>query len=386
MPTHTCVEDLRQQYMRRVPRMFVDYAENGSYQEETLQANRRDFESIKFRQRILVDVSKRSTATTLLGQPASLPLAIAPVGLLGMQHADGEIHAARAANAMGIPFCLSTMSVASIEDLAAETDKPFWFQLYVMRDRAFITKLIQRAAAANCSALVLTVDLQVLGQRHRDVKNGLSVPPRMTISNILNIATKPRWVSQILSTKRRSFGNIVGHVSGVADTRSLGAWTNDQFDPTLNWSDVKWIRDQWKGKLIVKGIMDVGDAEKAVNAGADAIVVSNHGGRQLDGAPSSIAALPPIADAIGTRTEVLIDGGITSGQNLMRALALGAKGAMIGKAMVYGLGAAGEEGVRLAIGYIQKELDVTMALTGVNKVSEIDRHVLVDWASNRAPA
>jgi L-lactate dehydrogenase (cytochrome) len=386
MPTHTCVEDLRQQYMRRVPRMFVDYTENGSYQEETLQANRRDFESIKFRQRILVDVSKRSTATTLLGQPASLPLAIAPVGLLGMQHADGEIHAARAANAMGIPFCLSTMSVASIEDLAAETNKPFWFQLYVMRDRAFITKLIQRAAAANCSALVLTVDLQVLGQRHRDVKNGLSVPPRITISNILNIATKPRWVSQILSTKRRSFGNIVGHVSGVADTRSLGAWTNDQFDPTLNWSDVKWIRDQWKGKLIVKGIMDVGDAEKAVNAGADAIVVSNHGGRQLDGAPSSIAALPPIADAIGTRTEVLIDGGITSGQNLMRALALGAKGAMIGKAMVYGLGAAGEEGVRLAIGYIQKELDVTMALTGVNKVSEIDRHVLVDWASNRAPA
>ena len=384
MATHTCVEDLRQQYVRRVPRMFVDYAENGSYQEETLHANRRDFEAIKFRQRILVDVSKRTTATTLLGQPASLPLAIAPVGLLGMQHADGEIHAARAANAMGIPFCLSTMSVASIEDLAAETGKPFWFQLYVMRDRAFITKLIARAAAAKCSALVLTVDLQVLGQRHRDVKNGLSVPPRMTIPNILNIATKPRWVSQILSTKRRSFGNIVGHVSGVADTRSLGAWTNDQFDPTLNWNDVKWIRDQWKGKLIVKGIMDVGDAEKAVNAGADAVVVSNHGGRQLDGAPSSIAALPRIADAIGTRTEVLIDGGITSGQNLMRALALGARGAMIGKAMVYGLGAAGEEGVRQVIGYIQKELDVTMALTGVNTISEIDRHVLADWASNRA--
>jgi L-lactate dehydrogenase (cytochrome) len=313
----------------------------------------------------------------------SVPLAIAPVGLLGMQHADGEIHAARAANAMGIPFCLSTMSVASIEDVAAETGKPFWFQLYVMRDRAFITKLIARAAAAKCSALVLTVDLQVLGQRHRDVKNGLSVPPRMTIPNILNIATKPRWVSQILSTKRRTFGNIVGHVTGVADTSSLGAWTNDQFDPTLNWNDVKWIRDQWKGKLIVKGIMDVDDAEKAVNAGADAIVVSNHGGRQLDGAPSSIAALPRIADAIGTRTEVLIDGGITSGQNLMRALALGARGAMIGKAMVYGLGAAGEQGVRQVIGYIQKELDVTMALTGVNKVSEIDRHVLADWASNR---
>jgi len=384
MPTLTCVEDLRQLYVRRVPRMFVDYAENGSYQEETLHANRRDFEAIKFEQRILVDVAQRSTGTTLLGQPVSLPLAIAPVGLLGMQHADGEIHAARAANAMGIPFCLSTMSVASIEDVAAETGKPFWFQLYVMRDRAFITKLIARAAAANCSALVLTVDLQVLGQRHRDVKNGLSVPPRMTIPNILNIATKPRWVSQILSKKRRSFGNIVGHVSGVADTRSLGAWTNDQFDPTLNWNDVKWIRDQWKGKLIVKGIMDVGDAEKAVNAGADAVVVSNHGGRQLDGAPSSIAALPRIADAIGTRTEVLIDGGITSGQNLMRALALGARGAMIGKAMVYGLGAAGEQGVRQVIGYIQKELDVTMALTGVNTISEIDRHVLADWASNRA--
>src|ERR1041385_332498 len=275
MPTHTCVEDLRQQYMRRVPRMFVDYTENGSYQEETLQANRRDFESIKFRQRILVDVSKRSTATTLLGQPASLPLAIAPVGLLGMQHADGEIHAARAANAMGIPFCLSTMSVASIEDVAAETNKPFWFQLYVMRDRAFVTKLIARAAAANCRALVLTVDLQVLGQRHRDVKNGLSVPPRMTIPNILNIATKPRWVKEILSTRRRSFGNIVGHVTGVADTRSLGAWTADQFDPTLNWSDVKWIRDQWKGKLILKGIMDVGDAEKTGNAAAAATVVAD---------------------------------------------------------------------------------------------------------------
>jgi L-lactate dehydrogenase (cytochrome) len=383
MATLTCVEDLRQRYLRRVPRMFVDYAESGSYQEETVKANRRDFEALKFRQRILTDVSKRSTATTLLGEPVSVPLAIAPVGLLGMQHADGEIHAARAANAMGIPFCLSTMSVASIEDVAAETGKPFWFQLYVMRDRAFITKLIARAAAAKCSALVLTVDLQVLGQRHRDVKNGLSVPPRMTIPNILNIATKPRWVTQILSTKRRTFGNIVGHVSGVADTSSLGAWTNDQFDPTLNWNDVKWIRDQWKGKLIVKGIMDVEDAEKAVNAGADAIVVSNHGGRQLDGAPSSIAALPRIADAMGTRTEVLIDGGITSGQNLMRALALGARGAMIGKAMVYGLGAAGEQGVRQVIGYIQKELDVTMALTGVNKVSEIDRHVLADWASNR---
>ena len=383
MPTHTCVEDLRQQYVRRVPRMFVDYAENGSYQEETIRANRRDFEAIKFRQRILVDVSQRSTATTLLGEPVSLPLAIAPVGLLGMQHADGEIHAARAANAMGIPFCLSTMSVASIEDVAAETGKPFWFQLYVMRDRAFISRLIARAAAAQCSALVLTVDLQVLGQRHKDVKNGLSVPPRMTLPNILNIATKPRWVRAILATRRRSFGNIVGHVTGVADTSSLGSWTAAQFDPALNWSDVKWIRDQWKGKLILKGIMDTDDAEKAVAAGADAIVVSNHGGRQLDGAPSSIHALPRIADAVGTRTEVLIDGGITTGQNLMRALALGAKGAMIGKAMVYGLGAAGEDGVRAAIGFMQKELDITMALTGTSRVSDIDRRVLADWASNR---
>jgi len=385
MPTMTCVEDLRQQYLRRVPRMFVDYAESGSYQEETLLANRRDFEAIKFQQRILVDVSKRSTASTLLGEPVSLPLAIAPVGLLGMQHADGEIHAARAANALGIPFCLSTMSVASIEDVASETGKPFWFQLYVMRDRAFITRLIERAAAAKCSALVLTVDLQVLGQRHRDVKNGLSVPPRMTIPNIINIATKPRWVKAILSTKRRSFGNIVGHVTGVADTSSLGSWTASQFDPTLNWGDVKWIRDQWKGKLILKGIMNAADAQQAVNAGADAIVVSNHGGRQLDGALSSIAALPRIADAVGTRTEVLIDGGITTGQNLARALALGARGAMIGKAMVYGLGAAGESGVRQVISYIQKELELTMALTGVNTVSEIDRRILADQPSNHGP-
>jgi L-lactate dehydrogenase (cytochrome) len=383
MPTLTCVEDLRQLYLRRVPRMFVDYAESGSYQEETLRANRRDYESIKFRQRILVDVSQRSTASTLLGQPVSVPLALAPVGLLGMQHADGEIHAARAANAMGIPFCLSTMSVASIEDVATETGKPFWFQLYVMRDREFIKRLIARAAAARCSALVLTVDLQLLGQRHRDVKNGLSVPPRMTLANILNIATKPIWVKNILSTRRRTFGNIVGHVQGVGDTGSLGAWTNQQFDPTLSWSDVKWIRDQWQGKLIVKGILDTDDAQQAVNAGADAIVVSNHGGRQLDGAPSSIAALPRIADAVGTRTEVLIDGGITTGQNLMRALALGAKGALIGKAQVYGLGAAGEAGVKLAIEFIQKELDITMGLCGVSKIADIDRRVLADWQSNR---
>jgi L-lactate dehydrogenase (cytochrome) len=383
MPPLTCIEDLRQLYLRRAPRMFVDYAESGSYQEETLRANRRDFEAVKFRQRVLVDVSQRSTATTLLGEPVALPLALAPVGLLGMQHADGEIFAARAANAAGIPFCLSTMSVASIEDVAQATDKPFWFQLYVMRDRDFIRRLIARAKAANCSALVLTVDLQILGQRHRDIKNGLSVPPRMTLANILNIATKPRWVKDILSTKRRSFGNLVGHVTGALDTGSLAQWTASQFDPTLNWDDVRWIRDQWQGKLIVKGILDAEDAQKAVDAGADAIVVSNHGGRQLDGAPSSISMLPRIADAVGTRTEVLFDGGVRSGQDLMRVLALGAKGAMIGRALVYGLGAAGEEGVKLAIAFIRNELDVTMALTGVSKVADIDRRVLADWGRNQ---
>ncbi len=378
----TCIEDLRQLYVRRVPRMFIDYAESGSYQEETLRANRRDLEAITLRQRILVDVSQRTTATTLLGEPAALPLVIAPVGLLGMQHADGEILGARAAEAAGIPFCLSTMSVASIEDVAAATNKPFWFQLYVMRDREFIRRLIARAAAANCSTLVLTVDLQILGQRHRDVKNGLSVPPRMTLANVLNIMTKPRWVKEILGTKRRSFGNLVGHVEGLSDTGSLARWTAEQFDPTLSWSDVKWIRDQWKGKLVLKGVLDVEDAQKAVNAGADGIVVSNHGGRQLDGAPSSISMLPRIADAVGAKTEVLFDGGVRSGQDLMRALALGAKGALIGRAFVYGLGAAGEEGVKLAIGFIQKELDVTMGLTGVNTVAEIDRRVLADWGRN----
>jgi L-lactate dehydrogenase (cytochrome) len=383
MPTLTCIEDLRQLYLRRAPRMFVDYAESGSYQEETLRANRRDFEAVKFRQRVLIDVSQRSTATTLLGEPVALPLALAPVGLLGMQHADGEIFAARAANAAGIPFCLSTMSVASIEDVAAATDKPFWFQLYVMRDRDFIRRLIARAKAANCSALVLTVDLQILGQRHRDIKNGLSVPPRMTLANILNIATKPRWVKDILSTRRRSFGNLVGHVAGAIDTGSLAQWTASQFDPTLNWDDVRWIRDQWQGKLIVKGILDPEDAQKAVDAGADAIVVSNHGGRQLDGAPSSISMLPRIADTVGARTEVLFDSGVRSGQDLMRVLALGARGAMIGRAFVYGLGAAGEEGVKLAIGFIRNELDVTMALTGVSKVADIDTRVLADWGRNQ---
>jgi L-lactate dehydrogenase (cytochrome) len=378
----TCIEDLRQLYNRRVPRMFVDYAESGSYQEETLRANRRDMEAITLRQRILVDVSQRTTATTLMGESVALPLVIAPVGLLGMQHADGEILGARAAAAAGIPFCLSTMSVASIEDVAAATNKPFWFQLYVMRDREFIKRLIARAAAAQCSALVVTVDLQILGQRHRDIKNGLSVPPRMTLANVLNILTKPRWIRNIMGTKRRSFGNLVGHVEGVGDTTSLAQWTASQFDPTLSWGDVKWIRDQWKGKLILKGILDVEDAQKAVNAGADGIVVSNHGGRQLDGAPSSISMLPKIADAVGAKTEVLFDGGVRSGQDLMRTLALGAKGALIGRAFVYGLGAAGEEGVKLAIEFIRKELDVTMGLTGVNTVAEIDRRVLADWGRN----
>lgn len=378
MPTITCVEDLREMARRRVPRMFFDYAESGSYSEETLKANREDLKAIKLRQRVLVDVSKRDTKTTLLGKEVAVPLALAPIGLCGMQHANGEILAARAAAEAGIPFCLSTMSVCSIEDVAAESPAPFWFQLYVMRDREFIQNLIARAAAARCSALVLTVDLQILGQRHRDIKNGLSVPPRLSLANILNIATKPRWVSAILRTKRRSFGNLVGHVKGLDDTGSLAQWTATQFDPTLNWEDVKWIRKLWKGKLIIKGLLDVADAKNAVKHGADAIVVSNHGGRQLDGAPSSISMLPKIAEAVGDKTEVLFDGGVRTGQDLLRGLALGAKGAMIGRAFIYGLGANGQAGVKLAIDCIQKELDVSMALCGVSKISEIDRRVLAD--------
>ena len=378
MQTITCVEDLREVYKQRVPKMFIDYAESGSYSEQTLRWNREDLQKIRLKQKILTDVSKRDTKTTIAGKQVNVPLILAPIGLCGMQRANGEILAARAADEAGIPFTLSTMSVCSIEDVASETKKPFWFQLYVMKDREFIRNLIARAAAAKCSALVLTVDLQILAQRHRDIKNGLSVPPKLKIASVLDMLTKQRWLGGILGTRRRSFGNLVGHVKGMTNTGSLGEWTASQFDPALNWEDVKWIRKLWKGKLIIKGIMEVSDAKLALKHGADGIVVSNHGGRQLDGAPSSISALPKIVDAIGDKTEVLFDGGIRTGQDLMRALALGAKGAMIGRAFVYGLGANGQEGVRTAIECIRKELDMSMALCGVNKISEIDERVLAD--------
>jgi len=373
----TCVGDLREIARHKVPRMFFEYAESGSYAEETLHANRRDLKAILFRQKILVDVSKRSTATKIVGKEVAVPLVLAPVGLCGMQRGNGEILAAKAAAKAGIPFCLSTMSVCSIEDVAEDVKEPFWFQLYVMRDRRFAASLTERAAAAKCSALVLTVDLQVLGQRHRDIKNGLSVPPKMKIANLVDIDTKPAWVVSVLGAKRRTFGNIVGRVEGVADTGSLGEWIQGQFDPALNWADVKWIRSTWKGPLILKGILEVDDAKLAVEHGADAIVVSNHGGRQLDGAPSSISALPKVAEAVGNKVEVMFDGGVRSGQDVMRALALGAKACMIGRAYIYGLGARGEEGVGEAIGFIRRELETTMALTGVNQISEIGPQVIV---------
>ncbi len=372
----TCIEDLRQLHKRRVPKAFFDYADRGSYSEETLRANHDDLQQIKFRQRILVDVSKRDLSTTILGEPASLPLILAPVGLLGMQHGDGEIHACRAAQAAGIPFTQSTMSICSIEDIAAAVDKPFWFQLYVMKDRGFIKSLIERAIAAKCSALVLTVDLQVIGQRHADIKNGMTVPPEWSLSKLIDFATKPAWVSGVLRGKRRTFGNLVGHLKGTDDITALGAWIGTQFDTTLNWKDVDWIRSIWPGKLVLKGILDVEDAEIAAKSGAQAIVVSNHGGRQLDGAPSSIEVLPEIVDVVGSQIEILFDGGIRSGQDVMRALALGAKSCMIGRAFAYGLGAAGEAGVAKAIDILRNELNTTMGLCGVNTIAEIDDHVL----------
>jgi L-lactate dehydrogenase (cytochrome) len=372
----TCIEDLRQVHRRKVPKAFFDYADRGSYTEQTLRANRTDLEEIRFRQRILVDVSRRDLSTTILGEPASLPLMLAPIGLCGMQYGDGEIHACRAAQAAGIPFTLSTMSICSIEDVAANVDKPFWFQLYVMKDRGFIKALIERAIAAKCSALVLTVDLQVIGQRHADIKNGMTVPPEWTLSKFLDFATKPAWVSGVLRGKRRTFGNLVGHLKGTDDITALSTWTATQFDTTLNWKDVDWIRSIWPGKLILKGILDVEDANEAAKTGAQALVVSNHGGRQLDGAPSSIEALPEIVEAVGSKIEVLMDGGIRSGQDVMRALALGAKSCMIGRAYIHGLGAFGGPGVAKAIDLIAKELSVTMGLCGVNTIAEIDDHVL----------
>jgi L-lactate dehydrogenase (cytochrome) len=373
----TCIEDLRVLAQRRVPRMFYDYADSGSWTEGTYRANEADFRSILLRQRVAVDMEHRSTRSTMAGAEVAMPVAIAPTGLTGMQHADGEILAARAAEAFGVPFTLSTMSICSIEDVAAHTTKPFWFQLYVMRDRAFIERLIERAKAARCSALMLTLDLQILGQRHKDIKNGLSAPPRPTLANLLNLATKPRWCLGMLGTKRRQFGNIVGHVQGVADMSSLSAWTAQQFDPKLNWNDVEWIKKRWGGTLILKGIMDAEDARLAADTGADALIVSNHGGRQLDGAPSSIRALPAIAEAVGPRIEVWMDGGIRSGQDVLKAIALGARGTLIGRAFLYGLGALGEAGVTTCLQLIRNELELTMAFCGHTDIRNVDRRVLL---------
>jgi len=377
MPVITNIEDLRVLAEKRVPRMFYDYADSGSWTEGTYRANENDFHAIQLRQRVAVNMENRSTATTMVGVPTHMPVSIAPVGLTGMQHADGEIHAAQTAKKFGIPFTLSTMSICSIEDIAQHTQAPFWFQLYMMRDRDAMARMIERCKVAQCSALVLTLDLQVIGQRHKDIKNGLSAPPRPTLRNILNLLTKPRWCMGMASTSRRSFGNLIGHVKNVSDMSSLAAWTNEQFDPRLSWPDIEWVKKQWGGKLILKGIMDAEDARLAVQSGADAIVVSNHGGRQLDGAPSSIRALPGIVAAVGSEIEVWMDGGIRSGQDVLKAWALGARGTMIGRAMVYGLGAMGEAGVTKALQIIHKELDVTMAFCGHTDIHNVNRDILL---------
>lgn len=373
----TTIEDLRVLAKARVPRMFYDYADSGSWTESTYRANSSDFQAIKLRQRVAVNMEGRSTATSMVGVPVKMPVAIAPTGLTGMQHADGEILAAKAAEAFGVPFTLSTMSICSIEDIREHTTAPFWFQLYVMKDRGFIERLIDRAKAANCGALVLTLDLQILGQRHKDLKNGLSAPPKLTLPNILNMMTKPRWCLGMLGTKRRQFGNIVGHVTGVADMSSLSSWTAQQFDPALNWGDVEWIKKRWGGKLILKGIQDVEDAKLAVASGADALIVSNHGGRQLDGAESSIRALPAIVAEVGSQIEVHMDGGIRSGQDVLKAVALGAKGTYIGRAFLYGLGAMGQAGVTKALEILHKELDLTMAFCGRTRIEQVDRSILL---------
>lgn len=376
MPVITNIEDLRALAQRRVPRMFYDYADSGSWSESTYRANSEDFDRIKFRQRVAVNLENRTLKTTMAGQEVSMPVALAPTGLAGMQCADGEILAARAAEKFGVPFVLSTMSICSIEDVAAHTDAPFWFQLYVMRDRDFIKRLIGRARAAQCPALVLTLDLQILGQRHKDLKNGLSTPPKLTLPTLLDLMTKPRWCLGMLGTPRRELGNIRGHVKGVPDTASLSRWIAGQMDLSLSWDDVKWIRKQWDGKLVVKGILDADDARLAVQSGADALIVSNHGGRQLDGAPSSIAALPAIVDAVGAHIEVHMDGGVRCGQDVAKALALGARGVYIGRAFLYGLGAMGEQGVTKSLEIIRKELDMTMAFCGITDVKKIDNKIL----------
>jgi L-lactate dehydrogenase (cytochrome) len=386
MAVITCIDDLKTLYKKRTPKMFYDYAESGSYTEQTFRENTSDFAKIRLRQRVARDLTGRSTASTMIGEAVSMPVALAPVGSTGMQRPDGEIKAARAAAAFGVPFTLSTMSVCSIEDVAAHSSTPFWFQLYVMKDEDFVDAIIERARKAKCSALVVTLDLQILGQRHKDLKNGLTTPPKLTLPNILNIMTKPQWAMEMLATPRRTFRNIVGHAKGVTDLANLSAWTNEQFDPLLTWDKVKRIRDQWGGKLILKGILDADDARMAMDVGADAIIVSNHGGRQLDGALSSIRVLPSIVAAVGDQTEVYLDSGIRSGQDVLKALALGAKGTFIGRSYIYGLGAMGQAGVTKALEIIHKELDISMALCGVQKAVELNReHVLVprdfegDW-------
>ena len=377
MTAIACIEDLRKKAEKRVPRMFYDYADSGSWSESTYRANEDDLQAIKFRQRVAIDVSTRDTKMPMLGETTTMPVALAPTGLTGMQYADGEILAAKAAADFGVPFTLSTMSICSIEDVAAHSSTPFWFQLYVMRDRDFIRRLVDRAREAKCSALMITLDLQIMGQRHKDVRNGLSAPPKPTLRNLMNLVQKPAWCLGMLGTKRRQFGNIVGHVKGVNDMSSLADWTVSQFDASLSWDDVKEIRKQWGGKVIIKGILDAEDARAAVNVGADAIVVSNHGGRQLDGALSAIKALPAIVDAVGDKAEVWMDGGIRSGQDVLRAIAMGAQGTLIGRAFLYGLGAGGQAGVTKALEIIHKELDLTMGLCGQPELRKVDSSILL---------
>lgn len=377
MAVVTNIEDLRQLYERRVPRMFYDYAESGSWTEQTFRENSSDFDKLRLRQRVAVDMSGRSTKTQMIDEDVAMPVALAPVGLTGMQHADGEMKAARAAEKVGVPFTLSTMSINSIEDVAGFTSKPFWFQLYTMKDEDYVRRLIQRAKDAKCSALVITLDLQILGQRHKDLKNGLSAPPKLTARTIANLMTKWSWGIEMMTAKRREFGNIVGHVDGISDASSLGAWTAEQFDLTLDWKKIEKLMEMWGGKVILKGILDAEDAKMAAKIGADAIVVSNHGGRQLDGALSSIRMLPQIMDAVGDKLEVHLDSGIRSGQDVLKAVALGAKGTYIGRAFVYGLGAMGQKGVETALGIIHKELDTTMALCGERSVEDLGRHNLL---------
>ena len=377
-PVITCIEDLRVIAKRRVPRMFYDYADSGSWTESTYRSNETAFQKIKFRQRVAVNMENRSLENTMIGENVTMPVALAPTGLTGMQHADGEILAARAAEKFGVPFTLSTMSICSIEDVAEHTSRPFWFQLYVMKDKGFVERLINRAKAAKCSALVITLDLQILGQRHKDIKNGLSSPPKPTLTNLINLATKPYWCWHMLHTKRRTFGNIVGHASGVSDTSSLSAWTSQQFDPALSWDDVAWIKDKWGGKIIIKGIMEPEDAHLAVKSGADALIVSNHGGRQLVGALPSIEALPAIVDAVGKdNIEIYLDSGVRSGQDVIRSVAMGARGVFIGRPFLYGLGAMGEAGVTKALEVIRNEADLTMAFCGLRNIKDVNKSILV---------